>query len=304
MSNDRRIGEALWPRGNLCLQKGEQRLGDYSVSFVLGVVEGLTEFVPVSSTAHLRLMQALLHRNFSDQLWKMYFIVIHLGALFALMLIYAQQLHAEAHTSPDRLAPKRGLIPHPPSLVGWAFLASVVPTYALSKAMNRDAASLTKIGLSLLVGGAVMWLADALVAKRKGEGKGCVTLVQAIWIGLCQEIAATFPGASRSMVTMVGGELAGLSRTTAVEFSFLLFVPSMLAAAFAEMLSASWRRSTPLVLDLHGFAVLGIGFCAATVMAYLSADWMLNWVERHGLAIFAAYRICLGLALTSRAFLH
>jgi undecaprenyl-diphosphatase len=279
-------------------------LGDYSVSFVLGVVEGLTEFVPVSSTAHLRLMQALLHRNFSDQLWGMYFIVIRLGALSALMLIYAQQLHSEARTLPGRFLPKRGIIVHSPSLVGWAFLASVVPTYALSKAMNRDAANLTKIGVSLLVGGAVMWLADALVAKRKIEGKECVTLVQAIWIGLCQAIAAAFPGASRSMVTMVGGELAGLSRTTAVEFSFLLFVPSMLAAAFVEMLSASWRRSTALVVDLHGFAVLGIGFCAAAVMAYLSADWMLNWVERHGFAVFGVYRICLGLALTGRVFLH
>jgi undecaprenyl-diphosphatase len=249
-------------------------------------------------------MQALLHRNFSDPVWGMYFIVIRLGALSALMLLYAQQLHSEARTLPGRFPPKRGLIVHPPPLVGLAFLASVVPTYALSKAMNRDAANLSKIGMSLLVGGAVMWLVDVLVTKRKGEGKECVTLVQAIWIGLCQAIAAAFPGASRSMVTMVGGELTGLSRTTAVEFSFLLFAPSMLAAAFADMLSASWRRSTVLVVDLHGFAVLGIGFGAAAVMAYLSADWMLNWVERHGFAIFGVYRICLGLALTGRVFLH
>jgi undecaprenyl-diphosphatase len=275
-------------------------LGDYSVSFVLGVVEGLTEFVPVSSTAHLLLIQALLHRNLSDQLWGMYFIVIRLGALLGLMLVYAQQLHSGACVSPRRPRVERGMIAHPPSRVGWAFLANVLPTYALSQMINRDRASLREIGGALLVGGVVMWLVDTFVGKRKAKGTECVTLGQAVWIGICQGIAAALPGVSRTMVTIVAGEIGGLSRTTAVEFSFLLFVPSMLAAAFGEMLRLSWRSSTVLLVDFHGLATLGIGFGAATVMAYILADWMLNWVERHSLAIFGVYRVCLGLALLGR----
>jgi undecaprenyl-diphosphatase len=263
-------------------------------------VEGLTEFVPVSSTAHLRLIQALLHRNLSDQFWGMYFVVIRLGALLALMLIYAQQLHSGACTSPRGSRVERGMIAHPPSRVGWAFLASVLPTYALSQMINRDKASLREIGGALFVGGVVMWFVDTFVEKRKAEGTECVTLGQAVWIGLCQGTAAALPGVSRTMVTIVAGEIGGLSRTTAVEFSFLLFVPSMLAAAFGEMLRVSWRSSTVLVVDFHGLAVLAIGLGAAVVMAYILADWMLKWVERHSLTPFCIYRVCLGLALLGR----
>lgn len=275
-------------------------MGDYSASFVLGVVEGLTEFVPVSSTAHLRLMQALLHRNLADQVWEMYFIVIRLGALSALMLIYAQQLYSEAGASRHRPRLERGLIAHPPSRVGWAFLASVLPAYVLSQVINRDTTSFREIGVSLFVGGVVMWLVDAFVAKEKAERIECLTVGQAVWIGICQGTVAALPGISRTMVTIVAGEIGGLSRTTSVEFSFLLFVPSMLAAAFAEMLRMSWRSSTVLVLDLHGLVVLGIGFGAAAVMAYILADWMLKWVERRSLMIFGVYRVCLGLALLGR----
>jgi undecaprenyl-diphosphatase len=150
-----------------------------------------------------------------------------------------------------------------------------------------------------LVGGVVMWLVDAFVAKQKVEGTECVTPWQAVWIGLCQG-TAVLPGVARTMVTIAAGEIVGLSRTTAVEFSFLLFVPSMLAAAFAEMLRVSWRNSKVLVVDFHGLAVLAIGFGAAAVMAYISADWMLKWVERHNLTIFCVYRVCLGLALLGR----
>ncbi len=276
-------------------------MGDYSISFVLGVVEGVTEFIPVSSTAHLRLIEALLPRNFSDQVWGMFFIVIRLGALSALMLMYAQQLHAESRTSPHQSSKRRGLIVHSPVLVGWAFAASVVPTYSVLLVVDRGAATLSKIGVSLLVGGVAMWLVDLLVAKWPTEGQERATLGQAIWIGLCQPISAAFPGTSRSMITMIAGELGGLSRGAAVEFSLLLFAPSVLAAAFVGMFETSWRSSTMLSVDFHGFAILGIGFCSAAVMAYLSVDWMLNWVERHGLTIFGVYRVCLGLALLGRA---
>lgn len=277
-------------------------MGDYSISFVLGVVEGVTEFIPVSSTAHLRLMEALLHHNLSDQVWGMFFIVIRLGALSALMLLYAQQLNTESRTSPHRFSERRGLIVHSPVLVGWAFAASVVPTYSVLLVVNRGAATLNKIGVSLLVGGVAMWLVDLVVAKRPAKAQERATLGQAIWIGLCQPISAAFPGTSRSMITMIAGELGGLSRGAAVEFSLLLFAPSVLAASFVAMFEISWRSSSILlVVDLHAFAILGIGFCSAAVMAYLSMDWMLKWVERHGLTIFGVYRVCLGLALLGRA---
>jgi undecaprenyl-diphosphatase len=267
---------------------------DYLVSGFLGMVEGFTEFIPISSTAHRRLAEAALRLSLSGKFWKLQLVIVQLGATFGLIALFALKLRMATRPVRQNVNELPRLLHTAPAIsVGWAFLSTIVSAFALKQMIDRNFDSLTVIGSSLLIGGIVMWSSDRLAVRsslRVGEN---VTTLQAVWIGACQTLAAVFPGTSHSMATIIAGEIGGLSRPAAVEFSFLLFVPTMLAATFFEL-----RQFQPsadsLPLDGHGFAALAIGFATAAMASYLSANWLLIWVQRRGLAIFGLYRICLG----------
>lgn len=279
-------------------------MNDYLSSFLLGIVEGLTEFIPVSSTAHLRITQALLHIDLSNGFWKMYSVVIQLGAVLALLVLYAHRLLLLAQTFPRRNFSLRTSMNHPLTLVGWAFLFTAIPAFLLSKVISKNLEDLTVIGSSLLIGGIVMWLVDRSARKAETESLQKMTAGQAIGIGLCQTVSAVFPGTSRSMTTIVAGQIVGLSREAAVEFSFLLFIPTMLAATLFELFQQMHSGAADFSLDGHYLAVLGIGFSVAALAAYLSCNWLLRWVGRHGFVVFGLYRICIGLAVLIWVMAH
>jgi undecaprenyl-diphosphatase len=125
-----------------------------------------------------------------------------------------------------------------------------------------------------------------------------MSLAQAIWIGLCQTLAAVFPGTSRSMATIVAGQLAGMSRAAALEFSFFLSMPTMALAAGNElrewMTSAATIAENGVVHTGSEFVTLAIGFIVSFVVAYASVAWLMSWVRKHGFVPFAVYRIILG----------
>ena len=124
---------------------------------------------------------------------------------------------------------------------------------------------------------------------------------QAIWIGLCQTLAAVFPGVSRSMATIAGGQLVRMTRPAALEFSFLLSIPTMAAATGYDLLkSLRAGGANPLGaqgIDAHGWVVLAIGFLVSFVVAYAVVAWFMHWVRRHGFVVFAVYRIVFGAAV-------
>jgi undecaprenyl-diphosphatase len=156
---------------------------------------------------------------------------------------------------------------------------------------------------ALLSGGLVMWVVDARLGRAGAEddvqdlGAG-----QAVWIGLCQTLSAIFPGLSRSMATITAGELAGISRATALEFSFLLSIPTMAAATGYDLLKAirhpgSDNTLGALHIAAHEVAVLALGFAVSFVIALGTVAWLMRWVRRRGFAPFALYRILLGAAV-------
>ncbi len=286
-------------------------MNDYLLSLLLGIVEGLTEFLPVSSTAHLRITEALLHISLSDGYWKMYTIVIQLGAILCLPVYFRQRIAKFLSTFPRGERGDRNIFTHPLSLVLAAFVVTAIPAFLLTKVIGKHLESLTIMGTALLVGGIVMWLVDALNAKSEAAGPTAgggrihtwkmetMTLAQAIWIGACQILSAVFPGTSRSMSTIAGGQLAGMSRASALEFSFFLSIPTMVVATFYDLFKSlrGGKGVNPIgvaQIDTHGWIVLAIGFVVSFIVAYAAVAWFMGYVRRRGFAPFAIYRIIAG----------
>src|SRR4051812_15904998 len=178
-------------------------MNDYFLSLILGTVEGLTEFLPVSSTAHLRIAEALLGIDLGNGYWKMFSIVIQLGAILCLPIYFRRRIAEFLSTFPKGSNGDRTVLTHPVTLVLIAFFCTAIPAFLLTKIIGKHLESLTIIGTSLLVGGIIMWIVDALYDRgplpRRTDNMEQMTLGQSVWIGLCQIASAVFPGTSRSM---------------------------------------------------------------------------------------------------------
>jgi undecaprenyl-diphosphatase len=285
-------------------------LNDYLLSVVLGIIEGLTEFLPVSSTAHLRIAEALFHISLGDGYWKMYTIVIQLGAILCLPVYFRQRIAKLLSTFPAGERSDRTAITHPLGLTMVAFVVTAIPAFLLTKVIGKHLEDLRIIGIALLVGGIVMWIIDAMNARWEAAGPNAsgsrihtwtmeaMSLGQAVWIGACQILSAVFPGTSRSMSTIGAGQLAGMSRPSALEFSFFLSIPTMVVATCYDLLkSLRGKGANPIGvsrIDSHGWVVLAIGFVISFLVAYLSVAWFMAWVRKRGFVPFALYRIVIG----------
>ncbi len=289
-------------------------MNDYLLSVVLGIVEGLTEFLPVSSTAHLRIAEALLHVSLTDPYWKMYTIVIQLGAILALMLLFLGRIVRMFRTFPNGERGNKTWLTHPLTLTLVAFVCTAIPAKLLTKMVGANLENLRVIALALLIGGVVMWIVDAWAERREASTIHVeqMNFGQAIWIGLCQVLSAIVPGTSRSMSTIAAGQIAGMNRETALEFSFLLSIPTMVAATGYSLLKAIHPKATelgaeaiaPLVMGPERWIVLIIGMAVSFIVAYVVVAWFLKWVTRHGFAPFAVYRILLGAGMLVWLHLH
>lgn len=292
-------------------------MNDYLLSVILGIIEGLTEFLPVSSTAHLRIAEALFHISLTSGYWKMYTIVIQLGAILCLPVYFRARIRDFLATFPRGERGDRAALTHPLSLTLLAFVVTAVPAFLLSKVIGKHLESLYIMGGSLFLGGIVMWAIDAPKAKFEKAGPAApgnrihtwhmeeMTLAQAVWIGACQILSAVFPGVSRSMSTIAAGQLVGMSRASALEFSFFLSIPTMAAATGYDLLkSLLGKGENPIGvsgINAHGWVVLIIGFVVSFFVAYASVAWFMAWVRRRGFAPFAVYRIIVGAAVLTWA---
>ena len=281
---------------------------DYLLSVLLGIVEGLTEFLPVSSTAHLRITEALLHIHLDDPFWKMYTIVIQLGAILCLPIYFRSRIGRFLSTFPGGERQDRTALTHPLTLVMLAFVCTAIPSLLLTKVIGKHLESLTVMGVSLLVGGIVMWIVDAHFGSPRTTGRHMtermedVSVFQAIWIGICQVASAVFPGTSRSMSTIAAGQVSGMSRTAALEFSFFLSMPTMIAATGYDLLRTFHPKHGGealgrMPMDGHEWIVLLIGFVISFIVALAVVAWFMNWVRRRGFTPFAIYRIVVGIAV-------
>src|SRR3984893_12898390 len=206
-------------------------MNDFLLSILLGVVEGLTEFLPVSSTAHLRIVEALLHLDLHDTFWKMYTLVIQLGAILSLPVYFWDRILKFLRTFPAGERGDRTLLTHPLSLTMIAFVVTAVPAWALKKQIGENLENLWVISWAILIGGIIMWIVDLACTRPRVTHMEEISLPQAIWIGAAQILSAVFPGTSRSMSTIAAGQVAGLSRPAALEVLFFLSMPNIVVAA-------------------------------------------------------------------------
>jgi len=280
-------------------------MNDFLLSILLGIVEGLTEFLPVSSTGHLRIVEALFKLNLGDSFWKMYTIVIQLGAILALPVYFWKRILEFLSTFPKGERGDRNFLTHPLSLTVIAFIVTALPSWALTKVIGKNLESLWVISLALLVGGIVMWIVDATFTRVRVTHMEEMSLPQAIWIGACQILSAVFPGTSRSMSTIAAGQIAGMSRPAALEFSFFLSMPTMVVATCYDLFKTlKPNRNTigegniaPLAVDSRQWIVLVIGFVVSFIVALVVVAWFMRWVRTKGFAPFAIYRIVLAIVL-------
>jgi len=249
-------------------------------AFVLGIVEGLTEFLPISSTGHLILAGDLLGAN--DERWNVFNIVIQTGAMLAVVWEYrARFFKIDLHLY-------RNLIV--------AFFPAAVLGLAFSKYIKSYLFHAVPVALAFIVGGIVI----LLVESRKNENvrvetAAAMTWLDALKVGIAQ-CFALIPGTSRSGATIIGGMLFGLSRQAATEFSFFLAVPTLMAAGAYDSLK---HRDLFAAKDLGMWA---IGFAASFVSAFLVIRWLIRYVATHDFRWFAWYRIAFGIVVLATAY--
>jgi len=262
-------------------------MNDLALAVLLGVVEGLTEFLPVSSTAHMLLVEQLVGVDLErDSFWKTFTVVIQLGAILAVVVVYAGRFRSLAS---DFL--RHPSWRHPSILV----MAAVVPAGAIGllakKQLDAAMEHALPIGIALIAGAIAIPLIERGRRDRDTVSDVAnVTPWQALAIGFAQALALV-PGVSRSAATILGGRLVGLTTRAAADFSFLLSVPTMTAAAGYSLL----KHRAPISPDR--WLVLAVGFVTAFAVALIVVAWFLHFVKRRGLSWFVPYRIILGLAV-------
>lgn len=265
---------------------------------ILGIIEGITEFLPISSTAHLVLAESVLGIVKTDFV-KSFDIIIQLGAILAVVTLYWRKFL-------DLGVVKR---------VVAGFVPTAVLGFMFYKTVKGYLGDTSVILWALLIGGIIIILFEIWYSKRspsptlpKGEGailmaggasalpKDSMTLADCIKVGFCQALAF-IPGVSRSGATIIGGLSLGISRTTIAEYSFLLAVPTMAAATGLDIL-----KNRQLILESGNFSALIIGFVASYIVALLAIKLFLTYVRQHDFIVFGIYRIVVAILFFSVLF--
>ncbi len=280
-------------------------MNDFLLSVLLGIIEGVTEFLPISSTAHLRIAEALLQIDLHDSFWKMYTIVIQLGAILALPVYFRQRIVDFLATFPRGERGDRNIFTHPLGLTLVAFVVTAIPAFLLKKQIGANLESLKVMAWALIIGGIVMWIVDFMCRQPSIDRLEDMNLPRAIWVGAAQILSAVFPGTSRSMSTIAAGQVAGLSRAAALEFSFFLSIPTMVVATGYDLLKtirphaqdAADTAIAPLTMTAHSWIIVIIGLIVSFIVALAVVAWFMRWVRSRGFAPFAIYRLAAGGAL-------
>src|SRR5207253_4357847 len=188
------------------------------------------------------------------------------------------------------------------SLTLIAFVVTAIPAWLLTKQIGKNLENLWVMAWALLIGGIIMWVVDAVFTRPRVAHMEEMSLPQAVWIGAAQILSAIFPGTSRSMSTIAAGQVVGLSRPAALQFSFFLSIPTMLVATAYDFVKTvmPYRHEVnlaPLTMNGHEWIVLIIGFVVSFFVALGVVAWFMHWVRARGLAPFAIYRLVLGTVL-------
>jgi len=243
-------------------------------TLLLSIVEGITEFLPISSTGHLILTSALLHIRQTDFV-KSFEIIIQLGAILAVVILYGKELLTK-------------------KVLWWKILAAFIPTAIIGKLLFKFIVS-TLLGnsivvvWSLIIGGVLLIIFEKMWSEKEHHVARAedISYKNAVIIGLFQALAV-IPGVSRSAATIIGGMLTGMKRNAAVEFSFLLAIPTMLAATVLDLYD---QMKSNVHYTTNEYMMLAIGFVVSCIVAIGAVKFLVGFVQKHTFIPFGIYRI-------------
>lgn len=275
---------------------------------LLGVIQGLTEFLPISSTAHLLVAQELLGRSREQLKDDPFTIVIQLGTLVAVYWYFRKdivllikgflrdvaEMRLIQSATPEGTTAKQIIVGTiPVVIIGLLFSKRLKETF-----YNPQSIAWVAISFALLMAAAEWWAARRRRAGLPERGEAQITYLDALVIG-CFQALALMPGGSRSGTTITAGLFLGLGRPAAARFSFLLSLPSILAAGVKELYD--WLKSSPEGLGDQAIAML-VGALVSAVVGYISIAWLLHFLNRNSMMVFVVYRILLGIVILGLIF--
>lgn len=259
---------------------------------LFGVVEGITEWLPISSTGHMILLNEFVKLNVSSQFWDMFLVVIQFGAILAVILLYWKTiwpLGIYRHRKRTRIVWKKDTL----SLWGKTIVACIpagVVGVLLDDWLDEHLYNWLVVAIMLILVGVAFLVVEKVMKDRKPQITELKDLgmKQALIIGMFQLIAAVFPGTSRSGATIIGGLMIGVSRTAAAEFTFILAIPVMAGASLLKMLKFGFHFTGKET------AVLGTGMVVAFVVSVIVIRFLMGYIRKHDFKPFGWYRIVLG----------
>jgi undecaprenyl-diphosphatase len=259
---------------------------------IMGLVEGLTEFLPISSTGHLILAGTLL--GFDDDKAKVFDIAIQTGAIFAVILVYWQKIKGTVLALPTEKQAQRLALN-----VLIAFLPAVILGLLFGKAIKTNLFTPVVVASTFIIGGFIIIWAERRQEKNPAVARiqdaDNMTALDALKVGLVQ-CFAMIPGTSRSGATIIGGMLLGLSRKAATDFSFYLAIPTLIGAGVYSLYK---ERA---LLSLADVPLFGVGLVVSFISAWLCIRWLLRFISTHSFVGFAYYRIVFGLVVLATAW--
>ena len=250
-------------------------------SVVIAIVEGITEFLPISSTGHMIITSSVLNIA-SDPFTKLFEIAVQLGAILSVLVLYWKKFF-----------PLNKINFYIKLVV--AVIPALVLGFIFSKKIDALLESPLTVALTMLIGGVILLFIDNLFQQHTVDKEENISLSKAFTIGIWQCLAM-IPGTSRSAASIIGGMQQKLTRNLAAEFSFFLAIPTMAAATGYKLLKA-WKESPELITDKHNLLVLGIGNLVAFVVAMLAIKFFIGFLQKHGFRLFGWYRVIVGALL-------
>ena len=252
---------------------------------LLGIIEGITEFLPISSTGHLLIAQHWLGARS-----ELFTVAIQSGAILAVVVIYWGRLWQITLNlaQPENRDYLFKLLA--------AFIITVIGGFAAKKMGLELPETLAPVAWAMVIGGVAIFLIEAYTSRKPDSDQ--LTWRVAHWVGVAQIVAAVFPGTSRSAATLFAAMLAGMtSRPAAAEFSFLLAIPTMFAAAAYELLNLYQTGR----IAQENWTDLGVGLVVSAIVAFIAVKWLLSYIQTHRFTVFAWYRLIAGVALLALA---
>lgn len=263
---------------------------DVLKAILFGVVEGITEWLPISSTGHMILLDEFVHMNVSREFWDMFLVVIQLGAILAVVVLYWNKIFPF-----DFSGGAKGVIRRDVFTLWFKILVSCIPAAVVGllfdEILEKYLYNAVTVAIMLILFGVGFLLVENLNRGKKARVRRLdkLSYKDALIIGLFQLIAAVFPGTSRSGATILGGLLIGVSRTVAAEFTFFLAIPVMLGASLLKLLRFGFSFTGSELL------LLLVGMLTAFAVSMAVIRFLMGYIKKHDFKVFGWYRIALGL---------